>query len=297
MAANRMDGKVVLITGGTGGIGFATALGLARLGARVIVSGRNRESGEAAVTSLRAQSGSGAIELVLGDLSTRAGVLALAGAVGARADGLDVLINNAGLMASHRELNEDGLEAGFAVNVVAPLLLSHSLLSCLRARTGSRIVTLTGGSHPARFETDNLQGERSFSALTQYSHHKLAMMGVMRALAQRLKGGPSVNVCYPGQASTRMTQGVRSADLPGAMRLFWPLFRFMVRDDGGRSAEKASRSSVFLASAPELASVTAQYFDTKSRKTNWPKALDDQAAVDQVVQVAERAAGLVGAEW
>lgn len=292
-----MNGKTALITGGTGGIGYATALGLARLGARVVVAGRSRESGEEAVRTLRAESGSDAIDLVLGDLSTKVGVLALARSFEALGEGLDVLVNNAGLMASGRELGEDGVERGFFVNAVAPLLLSHALLGALRARVGSRIVTLTGGSHPARLELDNLQGERSFVGLTHYSHNKLVMMAVMRELARRLADGPTVNVCYPGQASTRMTRSVTARDLPVAMRLIWPVFRLLIREDGGRSAAKASRASIHLASAPELAGVTGRYFDTKAEETRWPAALDDAAASAAVWQAVERAAGLAGARW
>jgi len=292
-----MSGRRVLITGGTGGIGQATALALARAGARVVVTGRGRASAEGAVARLRSESG-GEVDFLLGDLATRAGVVGLAGAFAGRFERLDVLIHNAGLMASRREVTEDGVESGLAVNAVAPLLLTHALLGSLRAAPGARVIALTGGSHPSRVDLDNLQGERGFVALDQYSHHKLVMMGVMRELARRLgPGGPTVNVCYPGQAVTSMTRGVTAGDMPLLMRLLWPVFRLMMREDGGRSAARASRSSVHLASAPELEGVTGRYFDTKAREVRWPGALEDAKLCGRLWGEIEGLAGLTGATW
>ena len=154
------------------------------------------------------------------------------------------------------------------------LRLTHALLPRLRAAARPRVVAVTGGEHPSRVQLDNLTGERSFVGLTQYSHHKLVMMGVMRGLAHRLDR-ITVNVCYPGQAATRMTQSVTTRDMPWFMRPFAPLFRLMTRDDGGASADKASRSSVHLATAPELDGATDRYFDKNARERPWPKALDD----------------------
>ncbi len=289
-----MPVRTILVTGGTGGIGLATARGLARGGARVIVTGRDRATGEAAVEALRKESGAEVL-LALGELSTRAGVRALGAHVRERTERLDVLLNNAGLMPSERGLTEDGLERGFAVNVIAPLLLAHELRTLLSP--GGRIVTLTGGDHPGRVEWDNLQGERAFVGLSLYSHHKLVMMGVMRALSRRLAGRATVNVCYPGQAATRMTQGVQAKDLPGISRLIFPIFRLLVREDGGASAEKASRASRHLSTAVELEGVTDTYWSKKVTRVDWPAAIADEATQERLFSEVVRHAGLEAAAW
>lgn len=156
----------------------------------------------------------------------------------------------------------------------------------------ARIVAVTGGSHPRRFELDNLQGERRFEGLALYSHHKLVMMATMRALARTLTAH-TVNVCYPGRASTAMTQAVKAGDLPLLMRPIFPIFKLVTRDDGGRSAEKASRSSVHLASSTALTGVTGRYVDPRCREVAWPAAVTGPDAAAVIARVAA-VAGISG---
>ncbi len=284
-----MQNKTVLITGGTGGIGKQTALALARLGAQVIVTGRSQASGEAAVSELKQRSGSQQIELLLADLSTQAGVRSIADQFKQKYGCLDVLVNNAGLAEAQRRLTEDGVESDFAVNVIAPFLLTQLLMDCLKSSPSARVISVTGGFHPAKIELDNLQGERSFMGLTSYSHSKLVMMAVMYEFAQRTQGSNvTINVCYPGQASTNMTWSVTPEMSPFILRLMWPLFRLMIRPDGGQSAAKASRSSVYLASSPEVESVNGTYFDTKSKIAAWPKAVLDPAVRHKLWMIVEQ---------
>jgi len=115
---------------------------------------------------------------------------------------------------------------------------------------------------------DNLQSEKSFDGLNTYSQTKLAMMALMYEFAQREKG-VTINVCYPGQASTNMTRSVTPEMLPRAMRWMFPIFKLLVREDGGKSAAKAARSSVYLASSPEVEGVTGKYFDTNCKEAAW----------------------------
>lgn len=273
----------ILITGGTGGIGYQTALQLARRGAQVLVTGRNATSGATAVAELQAASDNTTVPLLLGDLATQAGVQALARQVTERYGRLDMLIHNAGLAAAERQLTEDGIEATFAVNVLAPWLLTRLLLPVLQASPAARVVTLTGGSHPARIELDNLQAERTFVGLTTYSHAKLVMMAVMYEYAERLRGTSiTVNVCYPGQASTAMTRQVTRAMFPGMLGLFWPLFRLAVRPDNGASAQRASRSSVYLATAPDVAGLSGIYVNPQCKTVPWPAAVLDRAVRQQL---------------
>lgn len=271
-----MPDKTILITGGTGGIGYQSALALAQAGAQVIVTGRNRVSGEAAIAELKQSSGNPNVELLLGDLSTQAGVRSVVEQFTQKHARLDVLINNAGLAESERRLTADGIEANFAVNVMAPFLLTGRLMACLKASPAARVIAVTGGNHVAQIDLDNLQAERSFSGLTTYSHAKTIMMAVMYEYAVRTHdSGLSINVCYPGQASTNMTRSVKPTMLPGAMRWLFPLFKWVTRPDGGKSAAKAARSTVYLASSPDVAGVTGQYFDTHCKQVAWPPAVQD----------------------
>ena len=283
-----MRDKTVLVTGATDGIGKQTALALAKLGARVVVTGRNRVHGEAAVGEIRELSGSDSIGLLLADLSTLAGIRSLANQFHQQYGTLDVLINNAGLAAPERRLTEDGVEADLALNVVAPFLLTRMLMDRLTSGLSARVVSLAGGDHPARIELDNVQAERAFVGLKTYSHAKLMMMAVMYEYAQRIREtNVTVNVCYPGQASTSMTQSVTAEMLPGALRFAWPVFKLMTRPDGGRSAAKASRSSVYLASSSEVEGVTGKYFDTNCRAVAWPAPVLDAATREQLWAIVD----------
>lgn len=280
-----MRGKVVLITGGTGGIGKQTALALAGLGAQVIVTGRSQASGDAALAEIKQAAGSDNAELMLADLSSQQAIHTLAAEIRTRYPRLDVLINNAGLANPTRELTIDGIEANFAVNVIAPFLLTRLLEDLLEASTSARVVTLAGGNVPQTLDLDNLQGEQSFVGLTAYSQAKLAMMVVMYEYAERLRGRPiTVNVCYPGQASTNMTRSVTREMLPKGIRPLYPIFRLLTRPDGGRSATKASQSSVFLASSPAVEGVSGKYYDSKSREAAWPRPVLDAGIRQQVWQ-------------
>ncbi len=282
-----MKDKVVLITGATSGIGKQTALTLAKMGAQVVVTGRSKQSGEEAVAEIKTARGNAKVDLLIGDLSAQKNVHALAEQFKARYDRLDVLINNAGLAASERKLTEDGIESNFAVNVVTPYLLTRLLMDSLKKSPSPRVVTLMGGDVPAKLDMDNLQSEKSFDGLNTYSQTKLAMMVLMYEFAQREKD-MTINVCYPGQASTNMTRSVTPEMLPRAMRWMFPVFKLMVRDDGGKSAAKASRSSIYLASSPEVEGVTGKYFDTNCKEAAWSPAVMEADVREKVWTLVER---------
>lgn len=282
-----MQNKIVLITGATSGIGKQTALALAKMGAQVVITGRGKQSGEQAVAEIKSASGNPNVDLLLADLSAQKNIHSLAGQFKARHERLDVLINNAGLAASKKELTADGIESNFAVNVVAPFLLTHLLIDSLKASPSPRVITLMGGDVPAKPEMDNLQAERSFDGLNSYSQSKLAMMVLMHEFAQRTNG-VTINVCYPGQASTNMTRSVTPEMLPGFMRFAFPLFKWMTRPDGDKSAAKAARSSVYLASSAEVDGVTGKYFDPNSKMVDLPAPVLNQATRQQLWTIAEQ---------
>ena len=167
--ATPMVGKTVLVTGGTGGIGKATAVGLARLGARVSVSGRDIARAEAAAADIRAASDNAAVDAFAADLSSQTEVRRLAREVLDRYPRLDVLVNNVGGFWTHRHVTADGLEHTFALNHLAPFLLTNLLLDRLKASAPARIVTVASGAHTlGRLNFDDLQGEQKYSGQRAY---------------------------------------------------------------------------------------------------------------------------------
>ena len=282
-----MKEKNILITGATSGIGFQTALALAKMGAQVIITGRSQKTAEEAVANIKSASGNTRVDFLLANLSAQKNVRALAEQFKAQYERLDVLINNAGLAASKKELTEDGLESDFAMNVVSPFLLTNLLMDSLKKSPSPRVVTLMGGDVPAKLDMDNLQSEKSFDGLNTYSQTKLAMMVLMYEFAQR-ETSVTINVCYPGQASTNMTRSVTPEMLPRAMRWMFPIFKLLVREDGGKSAAKAARSSVYLASSPEVEGVTGKYFDTNCKEAAWSPAVMDTGNREKIWKVIEK---------
>jgi NAD(P)-dependent dehydrogenase (short-subunit alcohol dehydrogenase family) len=289
-----MKNKIVLITGGTGGIGKQTALVLAHLGAHVVVTGRSPAGGEAALSELKQLSRSPRVDLLLADLSTRDGVRALADQFKEKYDRLDVLVNNAGLAESRRRLTEDGIEANLAVNALAPFLLTHLLMDRLMAgrspaRGTARVVCLAGGEAKGRIALDNLQAEGSFEGRQAYSHSKLVMMALMFEFARRVQDTQvTINVCYPGQARTHLSQAVSRAALPGFHWLAAPFFKWMDRPDDGRSAARAALSPVYLASSTAVEGINARCFDARCNVINWPAAVRDKATRQELWGIAEQ---------
>jgi NAD(P)-dependent dehydrogenase (short-subunit alcohol dehydrogenase family) len=283
-----MNGKTVIVTGATDGIGKRTATALASLGAHVIVTGRNPERGLACVSEIAESCGHDRVEALYADLSSITGVRDLAAQVQGRYSTLDVLVNNAGLAAPERRVTADGLEADFAVNVLAPHLLTSLMEPLLAAAPSARVVTLAGGDHPRQLDLDDLQSELAFEGLKTYSRTKVLMMALMYERAQRTAGSTiDCNVCYPGQASTSMTRSVTAEMLPPALRFAFPVFKWFVRDDGGKSAVRASRSSVYLSSSPEVDGVSGAYFDKRCRRVEWPAPTMDAALRSQLWDIVE----------
>ncbi|MCU0465384.1 MAG: SDR family NAD(P)-dependent oxidoreductase [Anaerolineae bacterium] len=279
-----VQGKIALVTGATSGIGQETAIGLAKQGIQVIITGRNRERGGVAVTEIQHASGNPNIEFVSADMASQASVHSLADHVMAKYPRLDILINNAGVMAADHQLSEDGIEIHFAINHLAPFLLTHRLLPLLRHSAPTRVVNVTGGM-PGKIDLNNLQAEQGpYIGFIAYSHSKSVMMAASYELAQRLNGTDvTVNVAYPGGVmSTKM--GSQPILVPLWMR---PIFG-VVRRALNTTAEKAARSSIYLASAPEMEGKTGLYLNTHSRRVGWPKSSYDQAIRAKIWEVSER---------
>src|SRR5438067_9728258 len=184
-----MAGKTVLVTGATGGIGKATAVGLARLGARVAITGRDMARAEAAAADIRAAANNPAVDAFAADLSSQTEVRRLAGEVLDRYPRVDVLVNNVGGFWAHRHVTADGLEHTLALNHLAPFLLTILLLDRLKASAPARVVTISSGAQSmGRVDFDDLQSARHYSGQRAYNQSKLANIMFTNELARRLAG-------------------------------------------------------------------------------------------------------------
>jgi len=273
-----MAGKSVLVTGGTGGIGRATATGLAALGARVGITGRDQARTEAAAASIRAALGSPAVDAFAADLSVQAGVRRLAAQVLDTYPRLDVLVNNAGGFWAHRHVTADGLEHTFALNHLAPFLLTSLLLYRLTASAPARIITVSSGAHArARIDFDDLQGERDYSGQRAYSQSKLANVMFTYELARRLDGtGVTATVLHPGVVRTSFgaeDQAAYLAAMIGVARLFM------------KTPAQGASTPIYLASSPQVEGITGRYFVDGKPKTS-SKASYDIAAAARLWQVS-----------
>jgi len=269
-----MTDKTVLITGGNGGIGQATATELARRGFRVIITARTEPKAAAAVAEIRAASGSDDVEYRLLDLASLDSIRALVAQLHDELDGLDVLINNAGIVQRHRTETADGFESTLGVNHLGHFALTNGLLDLLEAAAPSRIVVLSSGAHEfarSGLDFDDLQAEQKFSSMGAYGRSKLANLLFVRELAKRIDGsGVTVNAVHPGAVRTRLGRDGDGGRLGNvAMTLLGPFFR---------SPEKGARTSVFVATDPSLDGVSGAYFADEKRKDPRATALDDAAA-------------------
>src|SRR2546422_815613 len=248
-----MAGKVVLITGGTGGIGKATAIGLATLGARVGITGRDLARAEQAAADIRATSGNTAVDAFAADLTSQAEVRRLAAAVLDAYPRLDVLVNNVGGFWAHRHPTADGLEHTFALNHLASFLLTNLLLDRLKASAPAPGVT--GSSHlqaEGRIELDDLQGARNYSGQSAYGQSKLANVMFTNELARRLEGtGVTATSLHPGFVRTDFGAEDQAR--------FFSVISHVVRPFLKTPAQGA-QTSIYLASSPEVERVTGQFF-------------------------------------
>jgi len=262
-----MTGKTVLITGGTGGIGKATAAGLASMGARVGITGRDRARAERAATDIAAESGNPAVDVFDADLSSQAEVRRMAGEVLAAYPRLDVLVNNVGGFWAHRHTTADGLEHTFALNHLAPFLLTSLLLERLMDSAPARIVTVSSGAQSmGKIDFDDLMGEQDYSGQRAYNQSKLANVMFTYELAKRLEGtGVTATALHPG-----MTDTAFSAEDPA--RSMAPIV-FAARPFM-KSPKKGADTAVYLASSTEVEGVTGQYFANRKAKKSHDASYD-----------------------
>lgn len=279
-----MHGKIVMVTGATDGIGKATAHALAALGATVLVVGRNPAKISATIAEIGAAGNTQQLDSFQADFSSLAQVRRLAEQVRARYDRLDVLINNAGTIFSERGETVDGFERTFAVNHLAPFLLTNLLLDLIVQSAPARIVNVSSMGHRfSGMNFDNLQAQRSYNSMNVYGQSKLANVMFTYELARRLSDkGVTVNALHPGGVATNMGH-----DQTGlSERVIATLLRY-----AGLTAANGARTSVYLAASPEVTTVTGQYFvRRKARRSS--AASYDQAAQARLWQVSAELTGV-----
>src|SRR5947209_15368614 len=264
-----MTGKTCLITGGNSGIGKATALGLAIMGANVVIVSRSKEKGEAALTEIIAKSGHRNVELMLADMSSQDSIRRLASDFKAGHEKLHLLVNNAGVYLTRRTATVDGLESTFAINHLGPFLLTNLLLDLLKASAPSRIVNVTSDAHNgAKVNFEDLQGEKKFSGWQAYGQSKLAMILFTHELAKRLEGtGVTVNSAHPGVVRTNF------ANNNGLVTFGFRLMRsFFI------SPATADKRILYVPTSPDLQCVTGKYFTKTHEVKSSQESYDDDSA-------------------
>jgi retinol dehydrogenase-14 len=272
-----MAGKTVLITGGTAGIGRATAMGLSMMGAHLGITGRDRGRTEEAAAEIRAASG-GQVDVFVADLSSQAQVRRLADEVLQACPRLDVLVNNVGGSWNTRHVTADGLERTFALNHLAPFLLTNLLLDRLKQSAPARVVTVASNAHSTgQIDFDDLQGERSYSGSRAYSQSKLGNVLFTYELARRLAASTvTANALHPGVVRTSF-----GAEDPGVVqRLFVPFVRPFLK-----TPVQGAATSIHLASSPDLGQVSGLYFANSKPKRS-SKASYDQAVAARLWQAS-----------
>jgi NAD(P)-dependent dehydrogenase (short-subunit alcohol dehydrogenase family) len=289
-----MRGRTVLITGGTGGIGQATGLALARLGAQVVVIGRDASRGEAAVRELQQVAGDQTPVFLRADLSSQAEVRRVADEFQRRFRHLHVLVNNVAGVFRQRHESVDHIEATFALGHLAPFLLTHLLLPGLHSSTAPRIVNVSSEGHSmAKLDFGDLQARRFYRGVDIYTQVKLANLLFTYELARQLDGtGITVNAVDPGGAHTQLTDSTTSDMLPPLMKVIYPLVsRFAFT-----SVEKAAESSIYAAASPELEGVSGKYFSPKLRAAKSSKASYDTVTARRLWQISEDLTGIGAGE-
>jgi retinol dehydrogenase 14 len=281
-----MAGKTVLITGGTSGIGRATALGLAGMGAHLAITGRDRGRTEDAAREIRA-AGGGQVDLFVADMSSQSEVRRVAEEVLQCLSGIDVLVNNVGGYWNTRHITADELERTFALNHLASFLLTNLILDRLTESAPARVVTVSSNAHAqGRIDFDDLQGELSYSGARAYNQSKLANVLFSYELARRLQSTyVTANALHPGVVSTSFG----AEDPASVQRVFIPFLRHFMK-----TPAQGAATSIHLASAADLEHVTGRYFADSKPKGSAKRSYDEAAAA-RLWQVSADLVGLTGA--
>ncbi len=292
---SAMKGRICIITGSNSGIGKETAIGLAKMGATIVMVVRDQERGEKARIEIVKQTGNDSVDLMICDLSSMSSIRHFAEEFKKKYDRLDVLINNAGAVFNKREVTPEGFERTLAVNYLGPFLLTHELMNLLKSSAPSRIINVSSGlAKDGKVDLDDLQSEKNYSGTKAYSrvralvyaNAKLMVMMFTYELARRLKGsGVTVNVLMPGFTATNL--GKSSGSLSSSI-----MFK-MVRPMQ-ISAKKGAETSVYLASSDDVKDITGRCFAKKKEVKTCPASYDEELQ-KRLWNKTESMLGLAGA--
>jgi NAD(P)-dependent dehydrogenase (short-subunit alcohol dehydrogenase family) len=280
----EMADKAVVITGGNTGIGKEAAVGLARLGARVVITSRDEKRGRAAREEIVERSGNDSVDVMPLDLASFRSIRSFAAGLVDRFDRLDVLVNNAGLILRRRRETEDGFEATFGINHLGHFFLTGLVVDRLKASAPSRVVVVASVAHKSArhgLDFDDLQSERRYRSMNAYAKSKLANVYFARELARRLDGsGVTANSLHPGFVRSDFGRG-------GDLGTF---YGWVIKYLGGPlaiSPERGARTTIYLASSPEVGGVSGGYF-FKSKPAMPSKIAQDDDAARRLWNASER---------
>lgn len=269
--SKMLNGKICMITGANSGIGKATAISLAKLGASLVLVCRDQTRAEKAITEIKEKTGNESIDLILADLSSQKGIHNLVSEFKKRYDNLHVLINNAGVNLHKQTLTEDGIETTFAINYLAHFMLCNLLLDTLKNSVPARIVNVASSIQAKSFDFDDLNGDNHYRQLKAYSQSKLAVVLFTYEFARKIEGrGVSVNCLHPGYVKTNMIRQFR----PFVKYFYHLIGLFML------TPKRGAKTSVYLASSPEVDGTSGKYFkrrkEAKSVKISYDKNVAKQ---------------------
>ncbi|OPH53518.1 hypothetical protein BC351_06545 [Paenibacillus ferrarius] len=260
-----MKETISLITGANSGIGYATAEGLARQGHHVIMVSRNKQRGKAAQQNIITNTKNSKVDLLVADLSSQKSIRQLAQQVNERYDKLDVLINNAGGLFSSYTENSDGFEQTFAVNYLAPFLLTHLLMDKVRASEKRRIINVASIMQAKQFDLEDAAQPNSakYTSMNAYKVSKTAVLMMTYYMAEHLSGsGVTVNTLHPGSIYTPQSARIVPTFLRPLLKLFM------------QSPEQGASTSLYLASSDEVSNVSGKFFKSKKMAQTVPFSYD-----------------------
>jgi NAD(P)-dependent dehydrogenase (short-subunit alcohol dehydrogenase family) len=247
----KLNDKIIFITGATSGIGKETARGLAKLGSTIVFTTRDVSRGDKIKDELIKTTKNNKIEYLFCDLSSFESIINCCNKYKEKYDKLHVLINNAGVWDFKKRLSKDGIENIFAVNYLAPFLMTNLFLDVLKKSAPSRIINVTSGMHYGTINFDDIEFKNNFSGARAYSQSKLGLILFTRFLAKKLEGtGVTVNCVQPGMNKTNLGR-----DAGSFSRVIFKIL--------GKNPEKGAETSIYLASSPEVKNISGEYFEKK----------------------------------
>ncbi len=266
---DSMEGNVCIVTGANSGIGKATAMGLAKNQATLVILCRDKARGEEALQDIVSVSDNNSVELIIADLASQESIRQFVKDFKQKYDKLHILINNAGVNYNRRNVTIDGLEMTFAVNTLAPFLLTHLLLDILQSSAPARVINVASKMQSRKIEFDNLQGEKHFSFMQSYGQSKSAIITLTYEFARRFNdNGITFNCLHPGGASTNIAKnlkGISGIISRNVMKFF-------------KKPEKGAETSLYLASSPEVGKISGKFFENKKEVKSKDVTYDESIA-------------------